>query len=95
MFKFVIMMRRVPGVRDEILAAAPAVQSQARAEPGGVAYDFLACTDDPDKLVFAGGWESREAHAWHCERDTTKRFVALREPKHLEFSFELIDAETL
>ena len=91
MYKFILTITLKPGTRDEILAAAPAVQAKTRAEEGCIAYDFYTCTDDPDKLVFVEAWTSKEAHEWHCEKDYTKAFIAFHEPKNTNLTFETIN----
>lgn len=93
MYKFLITLDLKPGTRDTILAAAPPVQAATRAEPGCIAYDFYACTDNPDRLVFIECFTSKEAHQQHCEHPYTREFIALHEPLHVAMGFELIDAE--
>lgn len=91
MYKFIITLQLIPGARDEILAAAPAVQASTRAEAGCVSYDFFTCTDDPDKLVFVEAWVDQAAHANHLEQPHTRRFIAFHESFHTSFAFEHIE----
>lgn len=90
MYKFIITLQLTPGARDEILAAAPAVQAATRDEAGCIGYDFFTCTDDPDKLVFVETWVDQTAHAHHLEQPHTRRFIAFHERFHSSFAFEPI-----
>lgn len=94
MYKFIITIELEPGTRDEILARAPAAQAATRAEPGCIAYDFYACTDDPDRLVFVESWTSKEAHDFHMQQQHTKDWIAFHEPKNRSLLFETINAES-
>lgn len=90
MYKFLITIELQPGTRDLILARAPEVQRQTRAEPGCVAYDFYVCTDQPDRLVFVESFTSVQAHQWHCEQPYTRDFIQFHEAFHTSLTFELI-----
>lgn len=81
-YKFVIDIALQPGTRDLVLARAPEAQAATRAEPGCLAYDFFACTDDPDRLVFIESWADRAAHDFHMEQQHTKGFIAFHEQFH-------------
>lgn len=93
MYKFIITLRLQPGTRDKILARAPEAQAATRAEPGCIAYDFFACTDDPDSLIFVESWASKEAHDWHMQQAHTRNWIAFHKPNHLSFRFETINVE--
>jgi quinol monooxygenase YgiN len=93
MYKFVISIGLKPGALEQILQRAPEVQRLTRAESGCLAYEFFTCTDDPDRLVFIECFESKEAHARHCEQGYTKQFIAFHEQFHTAFKFERICTE--
>lgn len=90
MYKFVISIQLTPGSLDGILKRAPEVQRLTRAETGCIDYDFFTCTDDPNRLVFIECFESKDAHALHCEQEYTKDFIAFHEQFHESFKFELV-----
>ncbi len=67
------------------------MQAATREESGCLAYDFFACTDDPDKLVFVECFTSQKAHERHCQQPYTREFIAFHEPFHRSLTFELVD----
>lgn len=91
MYKFLITIQCQPGTRDTILARAPEAQAATRAEPGCLQYDFFACTDDPDKLVFVETWVDEAAHGVHMAHRHTQDFIAYHEQFHLSLTFETIN----
>lgn len=91
MYKFIITIELEPGTRDRILERAPEAQAATRAEPGCIAYDFFACTDDPDKLVFVESWKDEASHAYHMEQEHTKTFIAFHEQFNRSLTFETIN----
>jgi quinol monooxygenase YgiN len=92
-YKFIITIGLQPGTRDELLARAPEAPAATRAEPGCIAYDFFACTDDPDRLGFVESWTSKGAHDFHMRQEHTKAWIDFHEPMHRTFLFETINAE--
>jgi quinol monooxygenase YgiN len=70
---------------------APEVQPAERVEPGCLAYDFFACTDDPDRLVFVEAWQDKAAQKFHMAQEHTRCFIAFHEPKHVSMTFETIN----
>ncbi len=91
MYKFIITLDVTPGARAKILERAPEAQAATRAEPGCIAYDFYACTDNPDRMVFVEAWVDEAAHAFHMEQEHTKRFIAFHEQFHERLVFETIN----
>ncbi|MGB0659099.1 MAG: putative quinol monooxygenase [Mangrovicoccus sp.] len=91
MYKFIITIELEPQTRDKILARAPKAQEATRAEPGCIAYDFYACTDDPNRLVFVETWVDQAAHDFHMEQQHTKDFIAFHEQFHRSLTFETIN----
>ncbi|MCA8883431.1 MAG: antibiotic biosynthesis monooxygenase [Rhodobacteraceae bacterium] len=91
MYKFIITIDCEPGTRARILARAPEAQKATRSEPGCLEYDFYACTDNPDRLVFVEAWIDEAAHAFHMEQAHTKSFISYHEQFHERFSFETIN----
>ena len=90
MYKFVISIQLKPGSLECILKRAPVVQRLTRSEAGCIAYDFFTCTDDPDRLIFIECFQSRAAHAHHCDQQYTRDFIAFHEQFHESFKFELL-----
>jgi quinol monooxygenase YgiN len=90
-YKFIITIDLLPGMRDQVLAQAPTAQAATRAEAGCIAYDFYTCTDNPDRLVFVEVWQDEAAHAFHMTQDHTKRFIAFHEQFHRRLVFETVN----
>ena len=55
------------GDHPELLTAAKAMFAATRAEPGCVLYDRNISITDPQSMIFAEAWQSREALAEHFE----------------------------
>ncbi|WP_068302278.1 putative quinol monooxygenase [Pararhodobacter sp. CCB-MM2] len=91
MYKFIITLDLQPGTRDAVIARAPEAQEATRAEAGCLIYDFYACTDDPDRMVFVEAWVDQAAHAFHLEQAHTKRFIAFHEQFHRKLTFETVN----
>ncbi|WP_138424429.1 putative quinol monooxygenase [Maritimibacter alexandrii] len=94
MYKFIITIDCVPGGREKILARAPVAQAATRAEAGCLQYDFFACTDKPERLVFVETWQDRAAHDFHMEQAHTKDFIAFHEQFHDRLVFETVQPAT-
>nr|WP_194097141.1 putative quinol monooxygenase [Marivivens aquimaris] len=91
MYKFIITIDCLPGTRGKILERAPEAQAATRAEEGCIQYDFFACTDKPDRLVFVETWVDQAAHDFHMEQQHTKDFIAYHEQFNEKLVFETIN----
>ena len=56
-----------PGHRPEFMAAAKTMIAATRLEPGCVVYDLNISITDPQSMIYAEAWQSREALAEHFE----------------------------
>ena len=90
MCKFIVALRLQPGAREEILARAPEAHPETQARPRCIAYDFITCSDDPDRLIFVESWRRKQRHERRLKQDSTVDFY---KPKHLPLRFETTNAE--
>lgn len=91
MYKFIITIDLQEGSRDKILEQAPTAQEATRNETGCIEYDFYACTDNPNRLVFVEAWVDQAAHDFHMEQEHTKTFIAFHSQFHEKLVFETIN----
>ncbi|WP_116453579.1 putative quinol monooxygenase [Blastococcus litoris] len=64
-----------PGRRDELVAAARAVASATRTDPGCVAYSFAADLEDPDRILGIEIWADQAALDAHMTHAHTLEFL--------------------
>jgi len=88
--KFIVTLWLQPGAREEILARAPEAHPETLARPRCIAYDFITCSHDPDRLIFVESSRRRQRHERRLKQDST---IDLYEPKHLPLRFETTNAE--
>ena len=93
MYRVYVRYNMKPGAREGFLEALAGIglRQAVLAEEGCLGYDYYRAVDDPDVLLLAELWESREAQQVHLKQPHMQALPALKEQYILETKLETFD----
>ena len=93
MYRIYVHYHMKPGAGEGFLSQVEAMglRRAVLAEAGCLQYDYFRGVDDPDVVLLAELWESREAQQVHLKQPHMQALPALKEQYILETKLETFD----